>query len=202
MKNLFKNTTRSLLLVYFFTGCILADLRNIEDLKKCEIDFKTIQIKNMASEGLLSLTPKLSMDTEMVVKNPNKTPVTIYAFDFDVSLLDEETEEKELLGKILSEEEFQIPAESELVIPVKIRSEFEEHLSSKLIRIGLRLIRDLNSGKETSFELDGWLKYRTFLGSISIPVREVQRANLRGKKKDDDLGMFMKQLKENYTVKN
>lgn len=161
------------------SGCITDQLRNINDLKKCEIDFNTIQIKNIASQGLLSLTPKLSMDTEMEIKNPNKTQVTIYAFDFDVSLVDEEDDSKELLGKILSEEEFVIPPESSLLIPVKIRSEFEEQLTSKMIRIGLKLIRDLNQGKETTFEMNGWVKYRTFLGSISIPVRETQKAKLR-----------------------
>ncbi|MCC5813567.1 MAG: LEA type 2 family protein [Leptospira sp.] len=161
------------------TGCLSDQLRNISDLKKCEIDFNTIQIKNIASQGLLSLTPKLSMDTEMEVKNPNKTQVTVYAFDFDVSLVDDEDDTKELLGKILSEEEFIIPPESSILIPVKIRSEFEEQLTSKLIRIGLKLIRDLNEGKETTFEMNGWVKYRTFLGSISIPVRETQKAKLR-----------------------
>lgn len=172
----------SLMTATLFTGNCLGDIRNIKNLEKLEIDFGSVQIKNMASSGLLSLTPKLSMDTEMAVKNPNKTDVTIYAFDFDVSLLDQDEEGKEIkefLGKIVSDKEFVIPAEQTLMIPIKIRSEFEEQLSSKLIRIGLKLIKDLSSGEETSFEIDGWVKYKTFLGNISIPVREVQQAKLR-----------------------
>ncbi len=160
-------------------SCITEDLQNVRNLKNIQVDFRTIRVKNLESQGLLSLNPRLAMDTEMEVWNPNTSGVTIYAFDFDVSLLDEEKNEKDLLGKILSEEEIRIPPESKVVVPLKIRSEFEERITTKLAKIGIRILNDLYNNKETVFELSGTIKYKTIFGNISIPVRELQKAKLR-----------------------
>jgi hypothetical protein len=161
------------------TSCITKELKNVEDLKKCQVDFSSIRVKNWNTEGLLSLTPKIHLDSDLEVTNPNSSDVTIYEFDFDIKLLNDDGSE-DLLGKVFSEEEFTVPAQSKLQIPFRIRSEFEERLDSKLIRIGIKLIQDLRSGKETEFVIDGAIKYKTFLGKISLPVREIQKAKLKG----------------------
>lgn len=166
--------------ILLLTNCISEDLKNIEDLKKCKVDFNTIKVKNIASSGIFGLAPKIVFDTELEITNPNESPVTIYAFDFNIFLLQDGSATKEdLLGQILFDEEVTIPAMSSKIIPIKVRSEFEEGLNSKLIRIGLKLLNDLQNNRETEFLIEGYVKYNTFMGSINLPVSEIQKAKIR-----------------------
>ncbi|NCN10816.1 MAG: LEA type 2 family protein [Leptospira sp.] len=158
--------------------CIFSDIKNVEDLKKCEIDFNSISVKNYQTSGLFSLTPKLALDTEVSFYNPNESEVKIYSFDLDISLLNEGREDK--LGKILSEQEITVPSKTTIQIPLKINSEFDERLDAKLLRIALKLLGDLKDSKETEFLIKGNVKYRTLFGNIDIPVNEIQKAKLRG----------------------
>ena len=159
-------------------SCVLSDLQNVESLKKCEIDFNSISVKNYQTSGLFSLAPKLAFDTEVSFHNPNNSEVKIYSFDLDISLLHEGKEDK--LGKILSENEIVVPEKTTIQIPLKINSEFDERLDSKLLRIGLKLLGDLKDNKETEFLIQGNVKYSTLFGNIDIPVKEIQKAKLRG----------------------
>ncbi|WCL49608.1 LEA type 2 family protein [Leptospira sp. GIMC2001] len=170
------------LIVVVFTGiqCINQDLKNIESLKKCKVDFNSVQLKNIAHGGLFGLAPKIEMDTEIAMTNPNESEVNLYAFDFDVSLL-QESGNGELLGKIISDQEIIIPANTTQVIPVKIRSDWQEKLDVKLIRILSQLMSDVNAGKDPEFLIEGSIQYKTIFGNLSIPVREVTQAKLRKK---------------------
>lgn len=176
-----KTLVSILVIASAMNSCITRDLKNVEDLKKCKIDFKSIRVKNMNSEGIFSLSPKISLDTELIIENPNESAVTLYAFDFDVFMLHGEgpDQKEDLLGKMISEEEVLVPAVSKKIIPVKINSEFNESISTKLIRIGMKLLRDLSEKKETEFLIQGNVKYKTFLGNINLPVREIAKAKLR-----------------------
>lgn len=170
-------------IVYFlsfllFFNC-LGDYRNVQNLKNIEVDFKTLQVRKVETEGLFSLTPKIKIDTEMVLRNPNKSHVTVYSFDFDVFMLDEEENFREILGKILSDKEIIVSAESAAIIPIQIRMEYEEKLTSKMMKIVSKLVTDLMNKKETSFEIAGKIQYKTIFGNISIPIKENVKAKLR-----------------------
>lgn len=178
---IYTNFSMLLIICINLQTCIFADIQNVDNLKKCEIDFNSISVKNYQTSGLFSLTPKLVFDTEVSFHNPNTSDVKIYSFDLDISLINEGREDK--LGKILSETEINVPSKTTVQIPLKINSEFEERLDAKLLRTAIKLVSDLKDNKETEFLIQGNVKYSTLFGNIDIPIKEIQKAKLRGSSK-------------------
>lgn len=87
-----KNILLIMILSISLQFCLTAEKENVESLKKCEIDFGSIVVKNIQSGGIFALAPKLMMDTEIKITNPNPTEVKFYSFDLNVSLLNGENE--------------------------------------------------------------------------------------------------------------
>jgi hypothetical protein len=174
-----KNILLTMILSISFQFCLTAEKENVESLKKCQIDFGSIVVKNIQSGGIFALAPKLTMDTEVKITNPNQTEVKFYSFDLNVSLLDGENEE--YLGNVLSDKETIIPANTTIILPLKIKSEFEERIDAKLIRIALKLLADLNEKKDSEILIQGHVKYNSIFGNIDIPVKEIQKARLKSK---------------------
>jgi hypothetical protein len=174
-----KNILLTMILSISLHFCLTAEKENVESLKKCEIDFGSIVVKNIQSGGIFAVAPKLMMDTEIKITNPNPTEVKFYSFDLNVSLLDGENEE--YLGNVLSDKETIIPANTTIILPLKIKSEFEERIDAKLIRIALKLLADLNEEKDSEILIQGHVKYNSIFGNIDIPVKEIQKARLKSK---------------------
>ena len=116
------------------------------------------EIKSIQIEKLSVSSAKLELNLE--IENPNFVNIKITGIDLDVSI------ENESLGKINDLEEFEIPANSNEIVKVKLDVSF-----SNLFAKALKIVK-LLSQSDAKVKLSGTIETKAFFINKKIKVDE------------------------------
>jgi len=166
-----------LTLTFQLTSCFSFQ-EQANKIKKCRFQLKNVFL---SSQSLLpfSSAPGLHFMLELDAENPNEEPVVLNRFELKIkNAFSKEDGEEVTLAEISSERQWDLPARGSKIVYLELVSNLSR--SQKILeRVVPGLIRDILSGNEPEFLVEGTIWMDTPLMEIPVPFSEKHKIHIK-----------------------